>query len=125
MTGWAMEVTGGQGVDMVFDHVGTALFTQSLFSLAVRGRLVNCGNASGDQATIGSLGHLFHNGITIMGSDPYRPDEMGPLWATFCSGMASGEFRAIIDSQFPLAEAAAAQQKMLDSDFFGKILLRP
>lgn len=125
VTGWAMEVTGGRGVDMVFDHVGTALFTQSLFSMGIGGRLVNCGNASGDTATIGSLGHLFHNGLRIMGSDPYRPDEMGPLWDTFCNGIGSGEFTAVIDSEFPLSEAAAAQQKMLESDFFGKILLRP
>ncbi len=125
VTAWAMEATGGRGVDMVFDHVGTALFTQSLFSLAIGGRLVNCGNASGDTAAIGSLGHLFHNGLRIMGSDPYRPDEMGPLWDTFCAGVGSGEFSAVIDSEFPLAEAAAAQQKMLDSDFFGKILLKP
>ncbi len=125
VTAWAMEITQGRGVDMVFDHVGTALFTQSLFSLAIRGRLVNCGNASGDTATIGSLGHLFHNGIKIMGSDPYRPDEMAPLWDTFCEGVASGNFEAIIDSRFPLTDAAAAQQKMLESNFFGKILLIP
>ncbi len=125
VTGWAMEVTRGRGVDMVFDHVGTALFPQSLFSLAIRGRLVNCGNASGDTATIASLGHLFHNGITIIGSDPYRPDEMGPLWDMFCYEISSGRFQAVVDSEYPLSEAAAAQQKMLDSDFFGKILLRP
>ena len=125
VTAWAMEVTRGKGVNMVFDHVGTALFPQSLFALAIKGRLVNCGNASGDTATIGSLGHMFHNGITIMGSDPYRPDEMPPLWQTFCDGLASGEFQAIIDSRFPLRDAAAAQQKMLESDFFGKIVLIP
>ena len=125
VTGWAMAATEGRGVDMVFDHVGTALFPQSLYSLAIRGRLVNCGNASGDTAEIGSLGHLFHNGLSILGSDPYLPDEMGPLWDTFCAGVASGRFQAIIDSRFDLAEAAAAQQKMLDSDFFGKILLHP
>ncbi len=124
ITGWAMDVTQGRGVDMVFDHVGTALFTQSLFALGIGGRLVNCGNASGDTATIGSLGHLFHNGLRIMGSDPYRPDEMGPLWNTFCDGLAEVRFVAVIDSEFELADAAAAQQKMLESDFFGKILLR-
>ena len=125
VTGWAMEVTGGRGVDMVFDHVGTALFTQSLFSLAIRGRLVNTGNASGDTATIGSLGHLFHMGIKIIGSDLYRPEAVGPLWSRFCEGVGSGRFTAVVDSEFPLSEAAQAQQKMLDSDFFGKILLRP
>ena len=118
---WAREMTQGRGVDMVFDHVGTALFGPSLFALAVKGRLVNCGNSSGDEATIPSLGYLYHSGISIIGSDPYGPDEMGPLWDRFCQG----DFEAIVDSEFPLADAGAAQQKMLESDFFGKIILRP
>jgi NADPH:quinone reductase-like Zn-dependent oxidoreductase len=118
---WARDLTDGGGIDMVFDHVGTALFGPSLMSLGSHGRLVCCGNSSGDEATIPSLGFLFHFGISIIGSDTYGPDEMGPLWKTFCSG----DFVAPVDSVFALADAAAAQQKMLDSDFFGKILLRP
>lgn len=121
VAGFAREVTGGRGVDMVFDHVGAALFGPSLFSLAIGGRLVNCGNTSGDAATIPSLGHMYHAGITIKGSDPYRPEEFGPVWRTFCEA----RFPVAIDSEFPLADAGAAQEKMLASDFFGKILLRP
>ena len=121
VTGWAREITQGAGVNMVFDHVGTALFGASLFAIGIHGRLVNCGNASGDEATIPSLGYLFHSGIKILGSDPYGPDEMGPLWETFCAQ----DFEVIIDSEFPLEAAAGAQDKMLASDFFGKIVLRP
>jgi NADPH:quinone reductase-like Zn-dependent oxidoreductase len=118
---FAREITRGAGVDMVFDHVGTALFGPSLFGLGVHGRLVNCGNSSGDEATIPSLGYLFHSGIRILGSDPYRPEEFGPVWDTFCQG----GFEVVIDSEFALADAAAAQDKMLRNDFFGKIVLRP
>jgi len=121
VAGWAREVTQGAGVNMVFDHVGTALFGPSLFALGVHGRLVNCGNSSGDEATIPSLGYVFHSGITIKGSDPYRPEEFGPIWDTFCAG----DFEVVIDSEFALADAAEAQGKMLASDFFGKIVLRP
>lgn len=121
VAGWARGVTGGAGVNMVFDHVGTALFGPSLFALGIHGRLVNCGNSSGDEATIPSLGYVFHSGIRIIGSDPYRPDEMGPLWESFCSG----DFEVIIDSEFALEDAAEAQNKMLSSDFFGKIILKP
>jgi NADPH:quinone reductase-like Zn-dependent oxidoreductase len=121
VAGFAREVTHGAGVNMVFDHVGTALFGPSLFGLGVHGRLVNCGNSSGDDATIPSLGYLFHSGIKIMGSDPYRPEEFGPVWETFCQG----DFEVVIDSEFALADAAEAQDKMLASDFFGKIVLRP
>ena len=118
---WAQEITEGRGVDMVFDHVGTALFGPSLFALAIRGRLVTCGNTTGDQAVIPSLGYLYHYGLQILGSDPYRPEEFGPVWDTFCTG----GFEVVIDSTFPLADAGAAQEKLLSSDFFGKILLTP
>ena len=118
---WARSVTGGAGVDMVFDHVGPALWEASMFALATRGRLVNCGNTTGDTVTIPSLGHLFHSGLRIMGSDPYRPEEFGPVWETYCSG----GFTAPIDSVVPLEEAAAAQERLLAGDLFGKIVLRP
>jgi NADPH:quinone reductase-like Zn-dependent oxidoreductase len=118
---WAREVTDGAGVDMVLDHVGPALWAQSMFSLKPRGRLVNCGNTTGDTATIPSLGHMFHSGIQIRGSDPYRYDEFGPAWELYCAG----DFHSVIDSVFPLADGAEAQEKMLRSDFFGKILLAP
>lgn len=121
ITGWAREVTQGVGVDMVLDHVGTALFGPSLFAIGLHGRLVNCGNASGDEATIPSLGYLFHSGISILGSDPYRPEEFGPVWDNFCAG----HYDVVIDSVFPLEAAAEAQNKMVTNDFFGKILLKP
>ena len=83
--------------------------------------MVNCGNSSGDEAVIPSLGYMFHSGISILGSDPYRPEEFGPVFDTFCSG----DFEVVIDSQFGLEDAAEAQNKMLASDFFGKIVLTP
>lgn len=121
VTGWAREMTNGAGVNMVLDHVGTALFGQSLFAIGLHGRLVNCGNASGDEATIPSLGYLFHSGISILGSDPYRHEEFAPIWENFCDG----HYDVVIDSVFPLDAAGDAQEKMVSNDFFGKILLRP
>ena len=106
---------------MVFDHVGTALFGPSLFALGIKGRLISCGNSSGDSATIPSLGYVFHSGISIIGSDAYRPDEFGPAWKVFCEG----NFPTLVDSEFALADAAAAQDKMERNDVFGKIILRP
>jgi NADPH:quinone reductase-like Zn-dependent oxidoreductase len=118
---WARAQTGGAGVDFVFDHVGPALFDASLHSLRPRGRLVNAGNTTGDQATIPSLGHLFHMGLKIMGSDPYRYEEFPRCWEVFCAH----DFHSAVDTVYPLREAAAAQLQMLESRFFGKILLDP
>jgi NADPH:quinone reductase-like Zn-dependent oxidoreductase len=121
VTGWSRGVTQGAGVDMVFDHVGPALWAQSMFSLKPRGRLVNCGNTTGDTATIPSLGFLFHMGISIIGSDPYRYDEFAQAWTVYCNG----SFQAPVDSVFALRDGADAQDKMMASDFFGKIVLEP
>jgi NADPH:quinone reductase-like Zn-dependent oxidoreductase len=121
VAGWARGVTGGAGVDMVFDHVGTALFGPSLFAIGVGGRLVNCGNTSGDEATIPSLGYLFHSAISIRGSGPYEPHEFVAVWQQFCEG----GFEVAIDREYPLAEAAVAQEQLAGNDVFGKILLRP
>lgn len=118
---WARGVTQGAGVNFVFDHVGTALFEASLFALGVGGRLVSCGNSSGDQATIPSLGYVFHSNISIIGSGPYRPDEFGPAWQLFCAG----EFPSMVDCEFALVDAGAAQDKLARNDVFGKIILRP
>ena len=121
VTAWAREVTDGAGVEMVFDHVGPALWAASMFALAPRGRLVSCGNTTGDQATIPSLGHLFHMGIRIIGSDPYRPHEFADAWAVY----SQGNLHTPVDSVFALSDGADAQDKMLRADFFGKILLEP
>lgn len=118
---WAREVTKGRGVNMVFDHVGEALWAASMFSLAPRGRLVNCGGTSGNSPTIPNLGYMYHMGLRILGSDPYRYEEFAPAWSQYCRG----GFQAVVDSVFPLAEGGAAQEKLASGAFFGKIVLEP
>ncbi len=121
VTAWSRVVTCGAGVEMVFDHVGPALWSQSMFALKPRGRLVNCGNTTGDTATIPSLGFMFHMGISILGSDPYRYEEFATAWKLY----TGGSFQAPVDSVFALRDGADAQEKMLSSEFFGKIVLEP
>ena len=121
LAAWAREKTNGAGVDLVFDHVGEALWEASLFALAPRGRLVNCGSTSGNSPVIPNLGYLHHMGLKILGSDPYRYEEFGVAWAQYCAG----NFRPVVDSVFPLAKGGDAQEKLLSGVCFGKILLEP
>ena len=116
---WSKEQTNGRGVNMVFDHVGAALWAQSLFALGPRGRLVNCGNTSGDEAVIPSLGHLFHMGIQVLGSDPYRYEEFALVWEKYCNG----DFDPSIDSVYELKDGAEAHRKMESNDVSGKFIL--
>ena len=118
---WARDMTGGAGVDLVFDHVGEALWEASLTALKPRGRLVTCGGTSGNSPVIPNLGYLYNMGLKILGCDPFRYKEFGPAWDQYCAG----DFQAVVDSVFPLAEGGKAQEKMLSGAFIGKILLEP
>lgn len=121
IAGWAREITSGKGVNLVFDHVGEALWAASMFSLAPRGRLVNCGGTSGNAPTIPNLGFMYHMGLQILGSDPYRYEEFAPAWRQYCAS----NFEAVVDSVFPLSDGEAAQEKLISGDCFGKIVLEP
>ncbi|MFJ4681856.1 zinc-binding dehydrogenase [Streptomyces sp. NPDC088789] len=114
------EVTGGRGVDLVLDHVGPATWNTGIQSLAPRGRLVFLGNTTGNRAEF-DLVYAYHFGLQLLGSDPYDRRE----FATMLDAYWASPFRTPIDSEFPLAEAAAAQERMESRQATGKIVLRP
>ena len=116
----AKEVTGGEGVDMVFDHVGPALFQPSLFALRPQGRMVFCGVTTGSDATF-NLAHAYHFGIRLLGVDPYSYAEFGEMLEYYWTGA----FQPVVDSEFPLGGVAEAHRKMESNDVIGKIILRP
>ena len=118
---WSKEQTNGRGVNMVFDHVGAALWASSMFALAPRGRLVNCGNTSGDEAVIPSLGFMFHMGIQVLGSDPYRYEEFEKVWLQYCSE----DFDPSIDTTYQLKDGAEAHRRLESNNVAGKFILTP
>lgn len=114
------RLTGKRGVDVVFDHVGKPVWDDCFESLATFGRFVTCGVTGGGDVAL-NLQALFGRQRSIFGSF------MGAQWelAEVLKHIAQGKLKAVIDSSFPLEEAARAQQKMESRDFFGKILLHP
>src|SRR6202008_1356609 len=64
------RLTGKRGVDVVFEHVGTATWDDSVASLARGGRLVTCGATTGHQAKIDLL-YRFSRQHSILGSDRF------------------------------------------------------
>ena len=116
----AHRLTGGRGVDMVFDHVGPALFAASLFALRPHGRLVFCGTTTGIQACF-NLPFAYHFGIALLGADPYRYAEFEEM-LRFCWDAG---FEPVIDSELSLGDFAEAQRRMEDGQCVGKIVLRP
>jgi NADPH:quinone reductase-like Zn-dependent oxidoreductase len=116
----AKEATDGRGVDMVFDHVGPALFQTSMFALRARGRLVFCGSTTGTDATF-NLPFAYHFGLKLLGADPYSYAEFAQMLDYYWTA----GFEAVIDSEFPLHQIADAQAKMERGDVIGKVLVRP
>jgi len=64
---------------------------------------------------------MYHMGLRLLGSDPYRYEEFGPAWDAYCGG----NFDSVVDSVFALADGLKAQEKLHNGDFFGKIILEP
>jgi len=112
--------TGKRGVDVVVDHVGAAVWEACFDSLATYGRLVTCGMTTGADLRLNGQG-LFARQRTILGSFMGGKAEL----AEVLKFIGRRQLKAVIDSEFPLAAAAAAQKKMGSREFFGKILLHP
>jgi NADPH:quinone reductase-like Zn-dependent oxidoreductase len=120
LSGEVRRFTGKRGVNVIVEHVGAALWGECFDSLATYGRLVTCGVTSGGEVKL-NLQSLFGRQRAILGSFMGGKAELLEALKL----IARRKLGAVIDSAFPLQEAAAAQKKMESREFFGKILLRP
>ena len=123
------RLTGGKGVDVVYDSVGKTTFEGSLNCLRPRGMLALFGASSGpvppfDLIHLSSKGSLFitrptlwHYVATRAELEQRSGDVLG--WA------ASGELKLRTEHVYPLSEAAQAQTDLEDRKTTGKILLEP
>ena len=113
------RVTNGKKANVVFDHVGQATWEKSMRSMAPSGRLVNCGVTSGGKAEI-DIRYVFVKQFSLMGSYMGGRGELLKVLSFF----EDGRLKPVVDSVFPLKEAAAAQSRMEKSEHFGKIVLK-
>lgn len=114
------ELTGGRGVDVVFEHVGQASWETSIKSLTPGGRLVTCGNTTGWEATT-DIRYIFARQLTILGSYMGSKGELLELlpW------VEQGRLRPVVHAALPLAEAARAHEILEARRQFGKVVLVP
>ncbi|MFF0081248.1 zinc-binding alcohol dehydrogenase family protein [Streptomyces canus] len=123
------ETTGGRGVDLALDPVGGDTFRASLASLAVYGRLISFGNASGAPAwTVGQpelypLG-LSVGGFSILTLAQEAPAELRTLSERAFATVADGTVSLPVTAEFGLEEAAEAHRLMGARTSTGKLLLR-
>ena len=111
------EATQRKGVDLVVDNVGTT-FMQSLRALRKGGRLLTVGNSGGPKFEIDNR-YIFARHLSIIGST------MGTLqdFSKVMGLVFAGKLNPVIDSTFPLSEAAMAQERLWKTEHFGKITL--
>jgi NADPH:quinone reductase-like Zn-dependent oxidoreductase len=112
------RLTGKRGVDVVFEHVGTATWEDSVSSLARGGRLVTCGATTGYDARI-DLRFLFSRQLSILGSYMGTKSE----FARVVTLVTAGRLKPVLDRTFPLQDGAAAHRYLEAGDQFGKVVL--
>ncbi len=122
------SLTEGRGVDVVVDIVGGDVFTDSLRSLATRGRLLVLGFASGQSIPEVKVNRLLLNNIDVRGVGwgayaMVRPGFMAEQWAALEPMMAAGIVVPPIGATYPLEDAARALVDLQERRALGKLVL--
>ncbi len=123
------RLTGGKGVDVVYDGVGKATFDKNLNVMRLRGMLVLYGMSSGsvlpvDPAKLLEKGSLYMARTTLAHFTATREELLTRTSALF--GMiAEGKLKLRIAKTYPLAEAPQAHRDMEARQMAGKLLLIP
>jgi NADPH:quinone reductase len=127
--GEGKRLTGGKGVEVVYDGVGKATFEQNLTVMRLRGMLVLYGMSSGpvppvDPAKLSEKGSLYMARTTLAHFTATREELLARTSALF--GMiAADQLKLRIAKTYPLAEAAQAHRDMEARKLAGKLLLIP
>lgn len=114
------RLTGGRGVEVVFEHVGPAVLGEALKSLAAGGTLVTCGATSGPTAEV-DLRQVFFRELRLLGAKMGTQAELREVLRL----AAEGRLKPAVDRVFPLAEARPAFERLAARRQTGKIVVVP
>ncbi|MBA4758071.1 quinone oxidoreductase [Sphingosinicella sp.] len=123
------EMTGGTGVDAVFDGVGKTTWDVSLSALRTRGLLVSFGNASGpvtgiDLGVLAAKGSLFVTRPTV--AHYYAtPEDFRTGSARFLEMLATGRLKADIHQRYALTGAAQVHRDLEARKTTGATIMLP
>ncbi|MDH5224191.1 MAG: alcohol dehydrogenase catalytic domain-containing protein [Actinomycetota bacterium] len=112
------DATGGRGVDVVVENVGTVTFERALSSLARGGRLVTNGSTTGGTAAL-HLPTLFWRQLEVIGSTMNDHQE----FADALQLVGSGAIEIPVDATFGFEEFPAALERLDAGAQLGKIVL--
>ena len=122
-----MELTGGRGVDIIYDPVNGPTFEESLRCLAWGGRVLILGFLGGAPA-LARTNYLLIKGIEaigvrIGGLNEAQPEIAAANTKALLELAAQGKLKPRIWRSFPLERAAEAVQALIDREVIGKVVL--
>ncbi|HEX9646327.1 MAG TPA: quinone oxidoreductase [Alphaproteobacteria bacterium] len=123
------EITGGEGVAVVYDSVGKDTFERSLDCLSPRGLLALFGQSSGpvgpfDPAVLAAKGSLYLTRPSLMVYNAKRADLEASAAALF-DMVGSGKVKIEINNRYPLAKAAQAHRDLEGRKTTGSTIFEP
>lgn len=122
------QATSGRGVDIVIDMVGGDYVPRNLLCLAEEGRHVSIAFQHGSDVSL-DLVQLMRRRLTLTGSTlrarsvEFKSQVAQSLLTRAWPLFAEGRLRPVIDSIFPLAEAAEAHRRLESGAHIGKVML--
>lgn len=127
--GRVKELTGGKGVNVIYDSVGKDTFLKGLDVLRPRGMMVLFGQSSGavapfDPSILNQKGSLFLQRPSLA-HHCLTPEELNCRASDVLGWIASGKLELRIDRTYPLAEAEQAHRDLEGRKTAGKLLLLP
>ncbi len=121
------EMTGGEGVDAVFEMLGGEHTAKSIRCLRDLGRVIVYGNATGQQASVDPRG-LYAKGASVHGLWltylSAKRNLMAQAWKQLSAWTAQGRLRPVVGHVLPLERASDAYQLLLERKNFGKVVLK-
>jgi acryloyl-coenzyme A reductase len=114
------DATGGRGVDVAIDTVGSAVFHEIRRSVVIGGRVVLVGEVTGTPIEI-DMAMVYRRGLTIRSATSTSRRQLGMALKL----VEAGSVKPIVERTMPLADAALAHRMVEENAVTGRIVLTP
>jgi NADPH2:quinone reductase len=121
------QLTGGDGVDAVFEMLGGEHVAKSVRCLAFLGRVITYGSATGEPATLDPR-ILYDRQTSVHGlwlaKMSQRPELMRPAWEQLRQWIDAGHLHPVVGHELPLEKVGEAYRLLLERKNYGKVVLK-
>ncbi len=121
------EMTGGKGVDAVFEMLGGEHVAKSVRCLGEFGRVITYGSATGKPAQLDAR-ILYQRGTSVHGlwltQLAKQPKVMAEAWQRLSAWADDGKLRPVVGNILPMNRVAEAYRLLLERKNFGKVVLQ-